>query len=495
LDGQAAPAWTRYLAPGGRLHPVWRIAAYSILLLTVEFASEILLGFAYALSSLITGTLSEEGISSLVSGEIPSGLMFGLGLLRLAGTLGLSLVLGRWLDREPAETLALGTRHWARDSLLGAGLGAATMLGTGATMLACGWAVVSSGSADISSFAIEAVALLLLATAEEVAFRGYLQRVLVSWRGPVLGTVVTSILFALYHTLNPNLGPVGLLNIFVAGVVFAIATERSGTLWLATGYHFFWNLTQGPIMGMPVSGTTWRGLLSLETDGAELWTGGPFGPEGGLVVTIVLLLSIPLLWRATRHPASLSTACRRQQAALWRSVGPLPHAHTQLEADQRLYSTLEGAQLRGRTGEVVLVLQRPSGQLLVHTKEFYPAGTQRLPSGGIQQGESVLAAARRELLEETSLSSNEIQPLGLVTYTVRHGRGRLFFHSWIIHARIDGKPVARDADEQIAGYDWIEPAALSQAAANLRDLPAEWNSWGRFRATAHDAAAQWLMPA
>ena len=70
-------------------------------------------------------------------------------------------------------------------------------------------------------------------------------------------------------------------------------------------------------------------------------------------------------------------------------------------------------------GEVIPVFQRPEGQVLLHTKEFYPAGLYRLPSGGIRREESVLAALRREIWEETGLQAEVERFLGLLEYEFR----------------------------------------------------------------------------
>ncbi|MCS7179707.1 MAG: CPBP family intramembrane metalloprotease, partial [Anaerolineae bacterium] len=94
--------------------------------------------------------------------------------------------------------------------------------------------------------------------------------------------------------------PLALANIALAGAVFALAVEWTGTLWLAVAYHFAWNFFQGTVLGLPVSGMAWEGLLALPTDGPVLLTGGAFGPEGGLISTAVLLLSLLPLWAATR---------------------------------------------------------------------------------------------------------------------------------------------------------------------------------------------------
>ncbi len=50
----------------------------------------------------------------------------------------------------------------------------------------------------------------------------------------------------------------------------------------------------------------------------------------------------------------------------------------------------------GRVAEVVLLVRRPNGNYLLHTKPFYPEGAYRLMTGGIHAGEDLIEAALRE---------------------------------------------------------------------------------------------------
>ena len=80
--------------------------------------------------------------------------------------------------------------------------------------------------------------------------------------------------------------------------------------------HITWNFFQGAVYGFPVSGfgTFGATLLSTEQGGPTLWTGGTFGPEGGLLIPAVMLLGMSLvaLWTRLRTGKVSSTPHRRK---------------------------------------------------------------------------------------------------------------------------------------------------------------------------------------
>lgn len=486
------PGCRRFFFRGPVLHPVWRVVIYLIAFLIAEFSLDLLIGVLYGLALALMDARAEEVVNILATGGVPGPLLLLIGVSRLFIALGLALLLGDFLDREPVETLGLEPTRGGRDAAVGLALGAGTMALVGGVLLALNPQSPWPGRAVWWGFLLDAVALFPAAAAEEVAFRGYLQRALTTWRGPAVGVLVPSILFALFHALNPNLSPLALLNIALAGVVFAVAAERTGTLWLSIAYHYAWNLTQGPVLGLPVSGMTWNGLLALPVGGPAWLTGGTFGPEGGLVTTIVLLLSLLPLWALTRRPASLAGVARRQRAQVERE-GVLPYEHHTLTVSASFFDDfVRSFRHRARRGEVVLLLRRPDGQLLLHTKSFYPEGVFRLPSGGMLPGESVLGAARREAREEAGLNLRNPRPLGFLSVTFQRGWHRRYFHSWLVLADVEGDPRPGDTQERISGFRWVPPEALAEVVDQLRALPPRWTDWGRFRALAHEAALRWI---
>src|SRR5690606_17351208 len=145
------------------------------------------------------------------------------------------------------------------------------------------------------------------AAVEEALFRGYAFQVLVTGVGPVPATVVSAGLFAFLHAFNPEVTALGLANIFAAGVLLCIAYLKTRSLWFTTGLHVAWNWTMGSLLDLPVRGLTFdTPLYTGALGGTEVLTGSGFGPEGGLIATVVLVGGALLLTRSKRFTESES---------------------------------------------------------------------------------------------------------------------------------------------------------------------------------------------
>jgi membrane protease YdiL (CAAX protease family) len=202
----------------------------------------------------------------------------------------------------------------AGDPLRGAGfgfvLGAAPAILTMVVAVPAGGAGWSLDGGSIGSWAkaIGGLALLLIPAAysEELIFRGVGFVALGRGFGMVRAAVVLSVLFAAAHVGNPNVTTLGLVNVGLAGVWLSAAFWLPGGIWTATGTHLGWNLTLAAL-GAPVSGLAFTlPLLDYATGGPGWLTGGAFGPEGGVIATVVVGVATVLMLRMTKQDSRLT---------------------------------------------------------------------------------------------------------------------------------------------------------------------------------------------
>lgn len=127
---------------------------------------------------------------------------------------------------------------------------------------------------------------------EEIAIRGYILHNLSSSFNKYVALIISSLVFMIMHLGNPNIGILPLVNLFLAGLFLGIYTIHKNNLWFPIGAHLTWNYLQGPIFGFEVSGNKINSLFEQKPNGHELLTGGNFGFEGSIILTLFLMISI-----------------------------------------------------------------------------------------------------------------------------------------------------------------------------------------------------------
>jgi membrane protease YdiL (CAAX protease family) len=146
--------------------------------------------------------------------------------------------------------------------------------------------------------------LLAAALAEELGFRGYPLRRLADAIGRAPAIVVLAAPFALLHVGNPNATLFSTINVALAAVWLSFAFFSYGGMGLAWGLHFGWNAGLALLFDAPVSGYTFQVPAVDYTPGPRPWVdGGAFGPEGGIVATIVVIAgTLALLGARFKRP-------------------------------------------------------------------------------------------------------------------------------------------------------------------------------------------------
>jgi len=239
----------------------------------------------------------------------------------LAATLLTVGLAGRFLDRRPFADFGfhLGGRWWL-DLLVGMALGALLMTAVFLCELGLGWITVTGvflsvvpGTPFALAILIPAAVYVCVGVYEELLARGYQLRnaaeglnlpFVGSRNAVILAWVLSSAFFGYLHANNPNATLSSTFNVALAGLMLGFGYVLTGELAIPIGLHIAWNFFQGSVYGFPVSGLKPLGAVFLSTDqgGPALWTGGAFGPEGGLLGPAAMVLGCLLiaLWMRLR---------------------------------------------------------------------------------------------------------------------------------------------------------------------------------------------------
>jgi uncharacterized protein len=144
---------------------------------------------------------------------------------------------------------------------------------------------------------------LLVGFFEEFSFRGFTQFTLTRGIGFWPAALVLSFLFGALHLGNPGEAWVGALCAGLIGLFFCFTLRRTGSLWFAVGIHASWDWGESYFYSVPDSGGMATGhLLNSSFHGPRWLTGGSVGPEGSVLVFVVIAASWLLFDRVYPKP-------------------------------------------------------------------------------------------------------------------------------------------------------------------------------------------------
>ena len=189
------------------------------------------------------------------------------------------------------------------------------------SQLALGWieitgvfSVPDGGIPFLPAIFMPLLGYLAVGLAEEVWVRGYVLTNLAegfqnTFSKSVLAVgsaaAIQAVLFGVLHANNPHASLLSTLNITLGAGMFALGYLLTGELAIPIGLHIAWNFFQGNVFGFPVSGGSSQAakVFSIHQAGPELWTGGNFGPEAGLLglLGFVVTSAAVITWAALRQ--------------------------------------------------------------------------------------------------------------------------------------------------------------------------------------------------
>ena len=279
-----------------RLRAGWRLLLQTLMMIIIGIPLQL------ALAALISP--GENGNVDFLIGQVPQLIMF-------AGSI---YIARRWLDKRSFASLGLQFNKQVFIDIL-AGI-AITFLMMGLIYfveLAAGWLTFKSFAwqTDSAATVVGGVLIFFLVFIcvgwnEELLSRGYHLQTFASGTNMFWGVLISSSLFGILHLGNPNATWLSVAGILFAGLFLAYGYLRTGQLWLSIGLHIGWNFFEGVIFGFPVSGLDFiYPLTRIQVRGPEIWTGGAFGPEAGLVILPALVIGAILihLYTTKRTPA------------------------------------------------------------------------------------------------------------------------------------------------------------------------------------------------
>ena len=215
----------------------------------------------------------------------------------------------RWVDKRSFKSLGVKiSRQTLIDIFAGISITFLMMAAIFYVMLGLGWLTFNGFawqfdpiSTVLSSVCTFFIIFIFVGWNEELFSRGYQLQTIASGLNLFWGAVLSAAVFGVIHLRNPHATWVSTTGIFFAGIFFAYAYIRTRQLWLPIGLHIGWNFFEGVVFGFPVSGLGIYPLTRLQVIGPELWTGGPFGPEAGLIILPSMMLGALLIYWFTRH--------------------------------------------------------------------------------------------------------------------------------------------------------------------------------------------------
>lgn len=286
-------------ADGSRLRAGWRLLIQTIVSFFIFACIGIPLFLVYFFFD------PESAFSNQLTPEL---LLLSVVAETFAFTISIFLA-KRFLDKQPIESLGLKVNRQALfDVLAGIGITFVQMGFIYAVMNSLGWVTFEGFAWEIDPFSRVIngtltffVIFLLVGWNEELLLRGYHLQTIASGLNLFWGVVLSSAVFGLLHFSNPGSSWSAIAGITLAGLFFAFAYLRTKQLWLPIGLHLGWNFFEGVVFGFPVSGLDIYPLTRIEVIGPELWAGGAFGPEAGLIVLPSLVVGGMLIWWFTRN--------------------------------------------------------------------------------------------------------------------------------------------------------------------------------------------------
>ena len=207
----------------------------------------------------------------------------------------------KFIEKNPLSTLGFVKRNWLKYLSWGVLI---SLLQMG--VIALVYQVSGIGSFELNELSLEPILFilglfpfwLLQGGTEEVATRGWLLTRIAARANLPLAIAISSSLFGILHLGNSGVTFLSVLNIVLDGALAGLLLVYTDSIWLVVAQHGTWNYVQGNLLGFQVSGTGADASIFSFTmgSGPDWLTGGEFGAEGSIITTLVLLVSVVIVY-------------------------------------------------------------------------------------------------------------------------------------------------------------------------------------------------------
>jgi membrane protease YdiL (CAAX protease family) len=255
-----------FRAPDGRIRPGYRLLLF--VLVFYAFGGALSIGYRLFRDAF---PHDPEARSALVG--------FALAIVATSAV----FVARRRFDHRSVTSLGLGRTYAWSDTVVGFLFSLFFVAATLAIYVQSGWATVSRGTITAAEFVLLALGTAItVAWWEELAFRGYIFQTLREGAGTAVAFLLSCVLYGVVHMLNPNATLGSAIVITTIGALRLMGYLLTGQLWVSIGMHAGWNLAQGAVFGLAVSGRGSNSLLQFAFGGPAWIHGGLFGLEASI---------------------------------------------------------------------------------------------------------------------------------------------------------------------------------------------------------------------
>ena len=270
-----------------------------IRVLLLIFPYVIIVGIFKIIGYIIAGISFEEELQPTTTQS------FIITIATLLATLTVLYLFMRFVEKRKFKELGLKIKDRGFDLLAGIIIGLIVMATGFFLLIVLNEINVQNFNLDLEEILLSIGVFMAVSISEELLCRGYIQRNLMYSFNNYIALIISSLLFALAHSFNPNLSWIALAGLFAAGILLGLSYIYTKNLWFPISLHFSWNLFQA-YFGFNVSGQEFYSIVEFNIAEENILNGGKFGFEASIFSLILQIALILLIFRYYQKRKNLS---------------------------------------------------------------------------------------------------------------------------------------------------------------------------------------------